>query len=71
MRNQAGKESDVDEKRKKKSPLPPDDEAQSQRFIETAKQLEADETSNSFEDAFSIVASSTPRVGPLGRKDKT
>ena len=63
--------SDVDEKLKEKPPLPPDDEAQPQRFIENAKQLEADETSKSFEDAFSFVASSTPKAGPSSRKDKT
>ncbi len=34
-------------------------------------QLEANNTSKSFDDAISIVASSNPKVGPTGRKGKT
>lgn len=62
----------MDEKRKQspKAKPPLDDESQSKRFIEAAKQLEADETCKSFDDAFRIVASSAQRTGPPSPKDK-
>lgn len=67
-----GKESNVDEKQNPKpKPKPPlDDELQSKRFIEAAKELQADETCTSFDDVFSIVASSAWKTVPPGRKDK-
>jgi hypothetical protein len=42
-----------------KKPLPPssDDPAQSQRFIETAREIEADETEEGADKAFKKVAS--------------
>lgn len=60
------------EKRKQSpKPKPPlDDESQSKRFIEAAKQLETDENCKSFDDAFRIVASSAHRTGPPSPKDK-
>lgn len=62
----------MDEKRKQRQkPKPlPDDEPQSKRFIEAAKQLEADETCRSFDDTFRIVAPSAQRTGPPSRKEK-
>ena len=54
----------------KKENLKPDDEEQSRRFVETAKQLEADETRQSFDDTFRIVASSTQRSVLPTPKDK-
>lgn len=62
----------MDEKRKQSpKPKPPvDDESQSKRFIEAAKQLEADENCTSFDTVIGIVASSARRTGPPSRKDK-
>lgn len=57
------------ENRRQNPKPPPDDEAQSKRFIEDAKQLEVDETGELFEKAFGVVASSTPKADlprPLG-----
>ena len=34
---------------------PPDDKAQAQRFVETAKQLESDESGKQFEAAVKVV----------------
>ena len=45
---------------------PPDDKAQSQRFIETAKLLEADKTGKQFEAALKIVVS--PHAKPTKAK---
>jgi hypothetical protein len=53
----------------KSKKLEPDDKEQSQRFVETAKQFEADETGQSFDDTFRIVASSTQRTVPPNSKD--
>lgn len=63
----------MDEKRRQSQKLKPplDDESQSKRFIEAAKELQADETNTSFDDILSIVASSGQRTGPPRRKDKT
>jgi hypothetical protein len=36
----------------RKQKLPPDDQKQSQRFIETAREIGADETGEAFERAF-------------------
>lgn len=55
-------------KQNQKSPL--DDEAQSKRFIENAKQLEIDETGESFEKAFGVVAPSTPKADLPRPKDE-
>lgn len=55
---------------RKQSPPPADDEAQSKRFIEDAKQLGVDETGESFEKAFGVVTSSTPRADLTRQKDE-
>lgn len=44
-----------------KKPKPrPDDDEQSQRFVETAKQLGADESGKSFEQAVSAITKNKP-----------
>lgn len=48
----------------------PNNELQSKRFNESPKQLEADESFRSFDDAFSIVASSIQSTGLPSPKDK-
>jgi hypothetical protein len=50
----------VAEDQKQPLKLPPDDEAQSKRFIEDAKQLEVNESGELFEKAFGVVTSSAP-----------
>jgi len=60
----------VDENRKQNQKSPPDDEAQSKRFIEEAKQLEVDETGESFKKAFGVVVSSTPKADLPRPKDE-
>ena len=68
MRSQKGKELSVAENRKQNSPL--DDEVQSKRFIEDAKQLGVDETGELFENAFGVVASSMPKADQSRPKDE-
>ncbi len=46
----------------KKSKSKPDDPKQSQRFVETARKLEADETGKSFEKALNVVVKSKRRT---------
>lgn len=41
-----------------------DDEKQSQRFVETARKLESDESGKEFERAFVTVVSPKPKAGP-------
>ena len=57
------------ENRKQNPPL--DDEAQSKRFIEVAKQLEVDKTGKLFENAVGVVVSSAPRAGPHRQESET
>jgi hypothetical protein len=40
----------------------PDEKPQSERFIETARQIEADETAEGFEKAFSHVVRQKPKL---------
>ncbi|MHB1098715.1 MAG: hypothetical protein ACYCZR_04095 [Burkholderiales bacterium] len=58
------------EKREQNPALHPDDEEQSRRFIEDAKLLDVDETGESFDKAFGVVTSSTPKVIPPCSKDE-
>lgn len=48
----------------KKSPKPePDDKEQSERFIETAKELEADKNADEFDRAMTVIIPSKPAEG--------
>jgi hypothetical protein len=53
--------------RKPPKSRPPDDAAQSERFISTAKQLEADESGVSFERVIKVVAPSKAGVKPRAK----
>ena len=56
--------------RVKKTRKPPDDKTQSQRFVETARALEADESGKAFERALKVVVPTKPKAGrprPSGR----
>jgi hypothetical protein len=70
MRNRIGRGSNVAENRKQNPKPPPDDAAQSKRFIEDAKQLEVEETGELFEKTFGVVTSSTPRADLPRPEDK-
>jgi hypothetical protein len=50
---------------KEKPPLKPDDADQSRRFVETARELEADETGEAFEGAIDSL------VNPAGAPDSS
>ncbi len=54
----------------KKPKSEPDDKEQSERFIETARNLEIDESGNLFEDAFRTIAphTSVPIIDLTSRK---
>ena len=45
----------------RKQPIKPDDPAEYQRFLETAKQVEADETPGSFDRAFKKIVKAKPK----------
>jgi hypothetical protein len=47
-----------------------EDKAQSKRFVETARELGADESGHAFERAFDVVAPSTPAADPARRRAK-
>ena len=47
---------------------PQDDPAQSQRFLDIAHEVEADEAQGSFERAFTHIASQRPSKQPLPKK---
>ncbi len=47
---------------------PQDDPAQSQRFLDIAHEIEADEAQESFERVFTHVASQKPSKQPLPKK---
>lgn len=47
---------------------PHDDPAQSQRFIDMAREVKADEAQGSFERAFTQIASQKPVKQPLPKK---
>lgn len=49
-------------------PRPPDNPAQSERFISTAKQLEADESGVSFERVMKTVAPAKSGVKPSAKR---
>lgn len=52
-----------------KKKLPLDDKEQSRRFVETARELEADETGESFERAFKEIV--PPKTGTTRSKQKS
>lgn len=62
MRKQIGEAGSVAESKKHHPKLLPDDEAQSKRFIEDAKQLGLDETGKLFEKAIGAVTSTTTKT---------
>lgn len=64
MRKVIGKESNVAENRNQKPTPEPDDKEQSQRFIEDAKRLEADEDGDAFMKAMTVLAPSKDKPKP-------
>lgn len=60
MRSPTGKELNVAENRKPKTE--PDDAEQSRRFVEAARDAEADESGNAFEKAFTSIAPGSPHT---------
>ena len=49
----------------KAHPLPPDDKAQSQRFVETARELGVDESGETFECALGVLTPAKPGADPV------